>query len=425
MGPLDAIRPTALPALLFLVAWPLFWLVPPRWGRHFFIFSGPVFVLLVDGPLIAAGLVAAIVAGYGLVETVMRVERGRHVAFAVLLSGLHVAFWACFWLPLPEAYRQVVPRPADQPAVFILFSGIGLTFLRLVAYAWDRYRDAAERVSLGDYLAHMLFFPQLRHGPIERCTAQAEQLARARERWRPADLGWGLLRIVLTYVAVAAVVLVALGVGWLLGVPPSGAGSGDLIRHPERLGWGGLMLVMHVPLLLLYAAEAAFASIQLAVARCFGVVGSENFNAPLLARSPRDFWRRWNITLSSWLRDYAYIPLGGNRRHAGLNVVLVFVYCGLLHALQWRCLAWGLYTGVTLALYAWVTQRFLPDRHAWLAARPPWQRQAILLLARLATAHWLAIGVTIILDPETCGLRVLARYLELLTGGAVRLCVAG
>jgi alginate O-acetyltransferase complex protein AlgI len=89
------------------------------------------------------------------------------------------------------------------------------------------------------------------------------------------------------------------------------------------------------------------------LARVFGFRFPENFNYPYYAASIRDFWRRWHISLSTWFRDYLYIPLGGSRSSAGrtyFNLVLVFFLCGLWHGASWTFVAWGLFHGIFLAI---------------------------------------------------------------------------
>jgi len=444
---LEAARPTAVPAVAFL-PWLVVYAALPAWrGGRFFLLASVVTLAVVEGPWITLGLVAAAVLGYALVEGVFRLPLGwRWWAFAGVLLAMHAVYWASFHLPVPEVFRQAPFRDADRAPVFVLFSGIGATFFRMVSYAWDRWRGACGHAGLRGYLTYMLFFPQLRHGPLERCSDFAAQVRSAPGAWSLRDAAVGLGRV--------AAALVTLG---LLGVVGSAGGQYvpevfgrpglAALSQPERLSVGELLLLMHAPLVLLYLLESSYARLQLGVSRAFGVRGTENFRYPLLARSPREVWHRWNITVSTWLRDYAYIPLGGNRRHKYLNIVLVFVYCGLLHALQWRCVAWGLWTGGTLALFVWLTDRW----HAYMtrtrSARPgavarvrAWgacedaacphgvRRIALAALrllggvvARVLTFHWLSIGVTILLDPEYCGAKVLARYLQWLSGGWITL----
>lgn len=410
---LDSIRPTALPAILFLIGLPVCALVRDRQAPIFFVVSSLALLVVVAGPLWTLGLAAAIAAGYLVVEGVARRRAQRRAAGATVLVALHAAYWACFQLTPPPAFR-VGLRPEDQAGVFILFSGLGLTFFRLVSYTVDRLWRGAAALSPADFFAFMLFFPQFRHGPIERPHAFTLLLRQARQRWTPRDVLHGLGRIGLGLGALAVAAVIANAAQSVLR-QDAPRDVTRLLTSPERLSLLQVLVLMHAPALLLYALESGFASVQLGVSRAFAVRGTENFRQPFLAADPRAVWHRWNITLSAWLRDYAYIPLGGNRRRKYLNIMLVFVYAGLLHGLQLRCLVWGVWTGVGVALYSFVADRRRPPPNA-TAPRSP-ARHLATWLGRLATFHWFAIGVTIVLDPTYCGLRVLHRYIQLISGG--------
>jgi len=109
------------------------------------------------------------------------------------------------------------------------------------------------------------------------------------------------------------------------------------------------------------------------LALLFGFRFPENFNYPYVARSLTEFWRRWHISLSTWFRDYVYVPLGGNRRGAArtfLNLWIVFFLCGLWHGAAWTFVAWGLYHGSFLVVERlgagrWLERLWAPARHAY------------------------------------------------------------
>ena len=192
---LDAFRPTALPALLFLLGLPLFLLLKPGAARAFFSVAGAVALSVAGGVELAGGLIAAIVAGYLVVEGLARVRGANRAVYAIAWILLHVAYLACFQLPLPGAFQPPHLRAADGPGTFLFFSGIAVTFFRLLSYAHARLRGGAARLELADYLAYMLFFPQFRHGPLERGPDFAPRLRSARERWTRRDVGASLLRV--------------------------------------------------------------------------------------------------------------------------------------------------------------------------------------------------------------------------------------
>jgi D-alanyl-lipoteichoic acid acyltransferase DltB (MBOAT superfamily) len=414
---LDPLRPTALPAILFLVWLPLFLLLPPRHVLRFFIGAGIATVVLIEGPALALGLGGVILLAYPMVERIASLRSGRRPAVVVGVVVLHLVYWTCFFLPLPAPFRAPNFRAPDGPGVFVLFSGLGLTFFRLISYFADRTWKGAPRLTLGDYLAHMFFFPQFRHGPIERAAAFVPRLRAARQTWTLRDLGGGVARLGLGLLVLFLILPVLSAIRHTL---PQEYRSDlpALFAAPETLSLLPVLMLIHGPPIVLYLLESGFASIQLGVSRAFGVRGSENFAQPFLARSPREVWHRWNITLSSWLRDYIYIPLGGSRcppARRALNILLVFVYCGLLHGPHPRCLAWGLWSGGTLAAYGWIRDLLRrPSPPSANPGRPAVLRGTLSVLARLATFHWFSIGVTIFLDPNTCGYRVLRQYVTLL-----------
>lgn len=412
---LDPFRLTALPALLFLVWLPLYGWVPARHGRNLLTLASVATIYFVTGPILGTGLLLVVAGGYLLIEAAASLPFARGPALFVVLVALHAGYWSCFHLLIPSPFVLPWLRPADSPSLYILFSGIGMTFFRLVGYAVDRWRGAA-RLSPAACLAYLLFFPQFRHGPIERSHAYAAHLAAARARWTGADIRAGLART-LGGVAVFAVML-ALAAIFRHYLPDAfHAQPLNLLSQPELLSPAQFFIFLHFPVLTLYLAESSFASMQLGVSRTFGVRGTENFRHPWRASDPVDLWRRWNITLMTWLRDYAYRPLRRQRSLRYPAVVLVFVYCGLLHGLQWRCVVWGLFTGGTVALYL-AAREYLYRRSAlpaWLE-RHPRTRRALDLLQRTLTLHWIAISIIIVMDPNHYGGRVLGRYVELLLG---------
>lgn len=108
----------------------------------------------------------------------------------------------------------------------------------------------------------------------------------------------------------------------------------------------------------IYYDFSGYTDIAIGAARLLNIELPENFDRPYWSSSLRDFWRRWHMSLSSWIRDYLYVPLGGNRAHRALNLVVALALCGLWHGAAWNFAVWGLYHGVGLALEAGVRGRF-------------------------------------------------------------------
>jgi alginate O-acetyltransferase complex protein AlgI len=220
---------------------------------------------------------------------------------------------------------------------------IGISFFtfQAISYVVDVARGEAEAqrnpLRTGLYIA---LFPQLIAGPIVRYGAIAAQLA---ERIVTRDgVAAGLRRFI---IGLAKKVLIAN----TLAVPADALFAADA----GALSAGAAWLALASYTAQIYFDFSGYSDMAIGLGRCFGFTFPENFSYPYAATSIRDFWRRWHISLSTWFRDYLYIPLGGNRgstaRTAG-NLLAVFLLCGLWHGAAWTFVLWGLWHGAFLAL---------------------------------------------------------------------------
>jgi len=227
---------------------------------------------------------------------------------------------------------------------------IGISFFTFhaLSYVIDIYRRKSRAArDPRDTALYIFFFPQLVAGPILRWNAIAPQLER-----RPfdrAELAEGARRFVgglakKTIIANA----VARSADDIFALPAS--------QLSAPVAWLGLVCYT----LQIYFDFSGYSDMAVGLGKMFGFKFIENFNFPYTAQSIRDFWRRWHISLSTWFRDYVYIPLGGNRVSAArnhFNLVAVFFLCGLWHGASWTFVAWGLCHGIFLVLErtAWGT----------------------------------------------------------------------
>jgi alginate O-acetyltransferase complex protein AlgI len=120
--------------------------------------------------------------------------------------------------------------------------------------------------------------------------------------------------------------------------------------NPASLTNYQFMVALYVTAMNMYLWISGYADCSIGIGRMMGFRIPENFNYPWRSTSVGEFWRRWHLTLGSWLRDYVYIPLGGNRRHVTLNYLITFVLCGLWHGLYLSYAMWGLFQGIGLAI---------------------------------------------------------------------------
>jgi alginate O-acetyltransferase complex protein AlgI len=225
----------------------------------------------------------------------------------------------------------------------ILPAGISFYTFQTMSYVVDIYRrhGHAERNFLA-YLAFVAFFPHLVAGPLTRHDQLIPQLRRiSQEGVRPQ---WWR-GVSLFSIGLAKKVLIADRIGALVDLA-----AADI----EHLGALACWLVAIGYAMQIYFDFSGYSDMAIGLGRLFGIELPQNFNSPYKALDPSDFWRRWHITLSLWLRDYLYISLGGNRRSAlrvRVNLLATMILGGLWHGANWTFAVWGLYHGILLVLY--------------------------------------------------------------------------
>lgn len=230
-----------------------------------------------------------------------------------------------------------------NPASLEIILPVGISFytFQTLSYTIDVYRGNQSAVrDPALFATFVAFFPQLVAGPIERASFLIPQLESGRSRLEGKEVldGLGLIVVGLfKKVAIADVAAQAVNV---------------VFDHPEGLGFVTLMFGVYAFALQIYGDFSGYTDIARGSARLFGIQLSLNFTEPYLARSITEFWRRWHITLSSWLRDYLYIPLGGNRQgtvRTYRNLMLTMLLGGLWHGAAWTFVVWGGLHGLMLA----------------------------------------------------------------------------
>jgi len=231
-----------------------------------------------------------------------------------------------------------------QPLKVVLPIGVSFFAFQCIAYMVDVYRgDVRACRSFLDFAVFKAFFPQLVAGPIERARHMLPQF----ERTRRIDAGAirdGLYFVLLGYVLKC---VVADRVASLVDYQFTFVASVD--RTPESVVRGMLAFGIQI-----YGDFAGYTYIALGLARLMGIELSRNFLAPYLATDIQEFWRRWHVTLSNWLRDYLYIPLGGSRHGEGrtlINLLVTMALGGLWHGASWNFVIWGVLHGAGLVAH--------------------------------------------------------------------------
>lgn len=261
-----------------------------------------------------------------------------------IISNLSVLFlfkYFSFFLDnINHALSVFGANPVESPFHFLLPVGISFYTFQAIGYVIDVYRGdiAAEKNPL-DYALFVSFFPQLVAGPIERSKNLLPQIKEISKKnlftydGLVSGFGtmlWGFL--LKTVIADRAAILVD-----------------HVFENYYRYGTIELVLAMMLFAVQIYADFAGYSAIAIGASRVMGIRLMENFETPYFATSVADFWNRWHISLSTWLKDYLYIPLGGNRKgkvRKYLNLLITFLVSGLWHGAAWHFVIWGLLHGI-------------------------------------------------------------------------------
>ena len=329
---------------LFLV---VYFVVPPK-GRNVVLLMGSVLFYAWGAPEFVLILLASTVANYYLVKAMHRARRqGVRKMFCaaalVLCLGLLAYFkYANFFVENVNALLSALGLGTMTWTKVLLPIGISFFTFQSVTYVVDTYRGVNEPMErLTDYVVYIIMFPQLIAGPIVRYTDIADQItARRRLRWEECLQGFyrftvGLGKKVLVADVIGRTVDVVLG--------------GDIAGMDMGTAW--ITIIAYT--MQLYFDFSGYSDMAIGLGRIMGFKFPENFDNPYTSASISEFWRRWHITLGSFMRNYLYIPLGGNRKGRGrtyVNLWVVFLLSGLWHGASWNFVLWGAYHGCFLVL---------------------------------------------------------------------------
>ncbi len=372
-------------AYFFLILLPLYWVLPHR-GQNLLLLAASYFFYGCWDPRFLSLLVLSTVMDYGCGLAVDRIEspskRRLFVALSMILNlGLlgyykYAGFFA-------EGLQTLLGRMGLHVETgflkdIVLPIGISFYTFQSMSYVIDVYRKHIKPTrNLFEFAAFVSFFPHLVAGPIMRPTTLLPQIETPRrfsldQFYRGAYLiFWGLTKKV----------VIADNLGPIVK---------DLFDRWQTIDGGLALLAVYAFAFQIYCDFSGYTDAARGISKCLGFELTLNFNLPYFATSPKDFWARWHISLSTWLRDYLYIPLGGGRGGRALlyrNLMLTMIVGGLWHGAAWTFVAWGFYQGAIL-----VGHRLLEPLLKRIDPQEPIERACWKFARIVVTFHLVCLG---------------------------------
>ena len=359
--------PTIEFAVFFVAVFILSWafMPHPRAWRPFILVASYVFYGWVDWRwvllLVASSVINTVAARVIATSPSPRTRKQALIAAICFDIGLLCVFkYLGFFVTEVDDFLDSLGLGSPLPLVQIVLP-IGISFFtfQAISYVVDVYRGDTRAASLGDVAILQAFFPHLVAGPIVRANELLPQLRVPRDP-RTVLAGPGLFLVAggLVKKTVVADELARRVVDPVFNDPAAHSGA-------------EVLLAIYGFAAQIYCDFSGYTDMAIGLALLLGFVLPQNFNRPYLALSLQDFWRRWHMTLSRWLRDYLYIPLGGNRhgaRRTYRNLMLTMLLGGLWHGAAWTFVIWGGIHGTALSVERWARERWVGFRlPTWLA----------------------------------------------------------
>ena len=380
----------SLPFLLFFpIVLAVYYLMPKRWCSVWLLAASycfyaafiPAFLLL----LLTSTLVDYVAGRAMTAPATPRQKRGWLFASLLVNLGLLCAFkyggLLVYTVEHVAALLSGEGGSATALASVVVPIGISFYTFQTLGYVIDVYRgDVRGESNLVRFALYVAYFPQLVAGPIERAKRLIPQLAE-RKVFESAQLmdglqlmAWGFFKKLV--IADRAALLVE-----------------PAFSRPESVGTMQVLLGLYAFAIQIYADFSGYTDIARGASRCLGIELCINFKRPYSADSLRDFWRRWHISLSTWFRDYLYVPLGGSRKgltRQCLAIIVVFLIGGLWHGASWMFVLWGAVHAALLVGEAVAGHLFRP--HAVSSCWVRLCRQCVVF--HLVTLAWIPFRAT-------------------------------
>lgn len=300
------------------------WVAPQRWQNTAISATGLSFMAL------SAPVSLALLAGMGIFTFIFLKRAGK--------GGWHVVIVAAIIISVIIFFKIGVRLNGDI-AERIVPLGLAFYGLRIIHYAFEAYMKQLPLHTFIDYCQYLLFFPTMIAGPINRFKAFHRDSRR--RRWDAALVATGFERILYGYVKIIVLA------NYLAGKKLGGWLDGLETHHEWFLAYMGCLKYG----VNLYFQFSGYSDIAIGLALLIGFRVEENFNWPFLAININDFWQRWHITLSSWCRDYIFMPTSSLTRSPYAGVIASMLVLGLWHEISPRYCLWGFYHGLGIMFW--------------------------------------------------------------------------
>ncbi len=342
--------------IFFLIVYPFYLVLPHKWQNRMLLAASYIFYGVWDWRFLFLMLFSTIIdyfLGGWIYRSKTQQRRKQLIVLSVIVNLSILGFFKYFNF-FAVSFQSLLNHLGISLHLnllnIILPVGISFYTFQSMSYTIDIYRrDLKPAPTFWDFALFVSFFPQLVAGPIERATHLLPQVLKK----RTVTLGGFYEGSYLIFWGLFQKVVIADNLAKLVDPVFNAAG-------PYR---GEIVLIaLYAFAFQIYCDFAGYSNIARGLGKCMGFDIMVNFNLPYFATNPQEFWRRWHISFSTWLRDYVYIPLGGNRKREArtyLNLLMTMFLGGLWHGASWTFVVWGIYHGFLLALH-----RFL--RPFWL-----------------------------------------------------------
>lgn len=389
--------------IAFLPLIPLLRLIARRDKRAALLGGGFVWMLATVGPWATLIVPAACAAAGGWLLGLARLTATKRLSPRIMIAlvwiGLSAMIFPLWWYPQWAWYGW--GGPSRMAVLHNL--GFAYFYLRLIAWGYDLVRRPQQPLRPWETLCWLMYPPCMRLGPV---LLRARFLERY-DAWQPeARPPWGEIGRRLGWFLLGGALLAV-----VMKNMPRAMADGDFFATPELYTTGKLVRAFYLAPIQVYLLLWIYNELAAALSYWVGVRVDNNFDWLPTSASVRDFWRRWHVTVGAWMRDYIYIPLGGNRGNSMLNYSAVFGFCALWHGASWSFAAWAASQVIALEV-----QR-LWDR---LVARAGWsdtlRGKWWTFLCWLLTLHYQIATIVVFVDFEHLGLRLFREIWRRLSG---------